>query len=83
MDDILAAIDDLSGEDGWAHLGAVGQMLTKRRPDFDSRNYGFKKLSSLIESMKPVEVRRGKTGGIVDVRVKPARAAVDVARNKP
>jgi hypothetical protein len=47
-------------------------MLTKRLPDFDPRNYGFKKLSSLVEGMKPVEVRRGKTaGGMIEVRVKP------------
>ena len=73
VDDILAAIDDLSGEDGWAHLGEVGQILNKRLPDFDPRNHGFKKLSSLVESMKPVELRRRKTeggGGLVEVRVK-------------
>lgn len=73
VDDILAAIDDLSGEEGWAHLGEVGQILNKRRPDFDPRNYGFKKLSALVEAMKPVEVRRSKTtgGSMVEVRVKP------------
>jgi len=47
-------------------------MLTKRLPDFDPRNHGFKKLISLVESMKAVEVRRGKTaGGLIEVRVKP------------
>jgi hypothetical protein len=73
VDDILAAVDDISGDEGWAHLGQVGKILNERRPDFDPRNYGFKKLSSLIENMKSVEVRRGKTGGIVEVRVKPKR----------
>ena len=74
MDDILAAIDDLSGEEGWAHLGAVGKVLNERAPDFDPRNYGFKKLSLLIESMKSVEVRREKTaGGMIEVRVKSKR----------
>ncbi|MEO3998781.1 NYN domain-containing protein [Mesorhizobium sp. CAU 1732] len=72
VDDILAAIDDLSGDEGWAHLGEVGQMLNKRLPDFDPRNHGFKKLSSLVESMKPVELRRRKTAGgsTVEVRAK-------------
>jgi hypothetical protein len=71
----VATIDDLSGEEGWAPLGGVGQILNKLRPDFDPRNYGFKKLSALIESMKAVEVRRRKTegGSMVEVRVKPAR----------
>lgn len=75
VDDILAAIDDLSGEEGWAPLGVVGQRVNKLQPDFDPRNYGFKKLSSLIESMKPVEIRRRKTegGSMVEVRVKPPR----------
>ncbi len=74
VDDILAAIDDLSGDDGWAHLGDVGQILNKRLPDFDPRNHGFRKLSSLVEGMKPVEVRRKNTTGgssMVEVRVRP------------
>jgi hypothetical protein len=75
VDDILAAIDDLSGEEGWARLGEVGQILNKRRPDFDPRNYGFKKLSSLVESLKSVEVRNAKGAGgrMIEVRVKPKR----------
>lgn len=73
VDDILAAIEDVSADDGWAHLGVVGQILTKRLPDFDPRNHGFKKLSELIEKLKPVEVRRSKSGSgsMVEVRVKP------------
>lgn len=63
VDDILAAIEDLSDDDGFAHLGAVGQMLTKRLPDFDPRNHGFKKLSDLFASLKPLELKRDKTGG--------------------
>ncbi|MGI5146831.1 OST-HTH/LOTUS domain-containing protein [Plantactinospora sp. CA-294935] len=35
-DTIEAASDD----DGWAHLAAVGHLLTQPRPDFDSRTYG-------------------------------------------
>lgn len=72
VDDILAAIEDVSGDDGWARLGEVGQILTKRLPDFDPRNHGFKKLSALIESLKPVEARRERAGGgsLVQVRVR-------------
>jgi uncharacterized LabA/DUF88 family protein len=68
--EILAAIEDSAGEDGWAHLGHVGQVLLNRQPDFDSRNYGFRKLSDLIESLKPVELRRrsGESGGGIFVR---------------
>ena len=43
----VAAHEDAADEDGWASLGAVGSLIAKRRPDFDSRNYGYKKLSEL------------------------------------
>ena len=42
---------ELSGDDaGWAHLGTFGSYLTKLQPDFDSRLYGFKKLSDLVRA---------------------------------
>lgn len=43
------AIEEASDEQGWAHLGAVGNYLTKIRPDFDPRLYGHKKLSDLVK----------------------------------
>ncbi len=48
---IAKAVDDVSEESGWAQLGSVGSNLTKVRPDFDSRLYGFKKFSDLIRSL--------------------------------
>jgi hypothetical protein len=40
-----------SGDDsGWSNLGTFGSYLTKRLPEFDSRNYGYKKLSELVKS---------------------------------
>jgi len=44
------AIEDASDEQGWAALGAVGNYMSKIRPDFDPRLYGFKKLSDLVKS---------------------------------
>jgi hypothetical protein len=49
---IRQAIEEESDELGWAHLGAVGSYLTKIRPDFDSRLYGFNKLSELFKKSK-------------------------------
>jgi uncharacterized LabA/DUF88 family protein len=46
---IRQAIEEESDETGWAHLGAIGSYLTKIRPDFDSRLYGFRKLSDLFK----------------------------------
>ena len=47
---ISTTISDLSDEDGWAFLGDVGSLLLKKQPNFDSRNYGFEKLTPLIKS---------------------------------
>ncbi len=50
------SIRDVEDEDGWAYLGEVGQLLTKKQPSFDARNYGFAKLSSLLLSMDRYEM---------------------------
>jgi len=42
------AIEAASDEDGWAGLAHVGHILTNQSPDFDSRNYGYAKLSDLM-----------------------------------
>jgi len=49
---IAATVDDIADEDGWAYLGDVGNLLIKKRPDFDSRNYGFDKLTPLVKSLR-------------------------------
>lgn len=41
-------IDDAADDSGWASLGDVGSVLSKKMPDFDPRNYGYKKLSLLV-----------------------------------
>ena len=47
---IRTTINDLADDDGWAYLGDVGNLLLKKRPNFDARNYGFQKLTKLIDS---------------------------------
>jgi len=49
---ISTTVDDVADEDGWAFLGDVGNLLIKKKPDFDPRNYGFEKLTPLIKSLK-------------------------------
>src|SRR5690349_20125849 len=41
-------IDAASDDDGWASLAAVGNIILKQRSDFDSRTYGYAKLSDLL-----------------------------------
>lgn len=45
------ALEATEGEQGRAHLGALGSLLVKQAPDFDPRTYGFKKLSDLLASL--------------------------------
>lgn len=54
------AIDAASDEEGWAHLGAVGSYIAKQSPDFDPRNWGFKKLSELARAIGVLETEERK-----------------------
>jgi hypothetical protein len=69
---ISSTIADLEDDEGWAFLGDVGNLLQKKQPNFDSRNYGFEKLTPLIESTKKFEIdkRESSKGKIKLVYVK-------------
>ncbi len=58
---IAAAIDDLADDNGWAFLGEVGSLVLKKQPDFDPRNYGFLKLTPLINSLGAFEIDERKS----------------------
>lgn len=47
---VLTALEQSIDDTGWAHLGTFGSYLTKLQPDFDSRLYGYKKLSDLVKA---------------------------------
>jgi uncharacterized LabA/DUF88 family protein len=71
---IATTIDDVADDDGWAFLGDVGSLLQKKQPNFDSRNYGFQKLTPLINSISEFEIERredakGRTK-LIYVRIK-------------
>ncbi len=53
---ISSTISDVADEDGWAFLGDVGSLLQKKQPNFDSRNYGFQKLTPMINSINKFEI---------------------------
>ncbi len=55
---ISSTISDLADEEGWAFLGEVGNLLQKKQPNFDSRNYGFQKLTPLIKSIKKFDIEQ-------------------------
>ncbi|WP_411031291.1 NYN domain-containing protein [Spongiimicrobium sp. 3-5] len=55
---ISTTINDVADDDGWAFLGDVGSLLQKKQPNFDSRNYGFQKLTPLIGAIEKFEIER-------------------------
>jgi hypothetical protein len=71
---ITTSINDIADENGWAFLGELGNLLLKKRPDFDPRNYGYEKLLLLIRSLGFYEIDQRETGRknvkLVYIRVK-------------
>ena len=53
---IASSVYDIEDESGWAFLGDVGNLISKKRPDFDPRNEGFNKLSDLIKASSQFEL---------------------------
>lgn len=47
---VLTALEQSVDDAGWAHLSTFGSYLNKLQPDFDSRLYGYKKLSDLVKA---------------------------------
>jgi NYN domain-containing protein/OST-HTH/LOTUS domain-containing protein len=68
---MTTAVDSTSQDDGWASMSAVGNFLNNTDASFDSRNYGFPKLSSLARAQTYLEVKQD-AGNAMRVRVKPA-----------
>ncbi len=51
VDDLFrTAYDSTAQDDGWAHLGTFGHSLRQLDPGFDSRTYGHKSLSQLVQA---------------------------------
>lgn len=57
---LTAAVNDTSQDDGWAHLGQVGQVLGTRYATFDPRNYGYSKLVSLVRGQDYLDVEQNE-----------------------
>lgn len=48
------AVEQSSDDSGWSNIGTFGSILRKLKSDFDSRQYGFKKLSELVKARKDI-----------------------------
>lgn len=73
---LAKAITASADDDGWANLARVGAHLAKQSADFDARNYGFERLSELVEAAGIAEVARvGDHPKVVMVRLQESAAA--------
>ncbi|SEN32475.1 NYN domain-containing protein [Palleronia pelagia] len=63
---ILRAMDKIQQDDEWYALGQLGQYITAENPDFDTRTYGKRKLSDLVQELKRFETK--KIGNQLHVR---------------
>ena len=59
---LRAAVEGTAREDGWSALAAVGSLINKTNPSFDSRNYDCQKLGELVRKQLYLEVRDVPTG---------------------
>ena len=59
---IASSISDVADEAGWAFVGDLGNLMLKKQPDFDARNYGFKKLVPLLKSLQQFEIDERESG---------------------
>ncbi len=82
---IRKVIEQMESEDGWVSLGAVGTQLQNISPDFDSRTFGFRKLSDLVRKTNAFEIDHPE-GGSLRIRLRgdtPAAAPEPVQEPGP
>ena len=72
------AIAQLETEDGWVGLGIVGQRLANIASDFDSRTYGYRKLSDLVRKTGAFDMEQPEGRAM---RIRPT-APLSKARSK-
>jgi uncharacterized LabA/DUF88 family protein len=78
---IKKVISQMASEDGWVPLGLVGTQLANMKSDFDSRTYGFEKLSDLVRKTNAFEIETPK-GGTMRIRIKQPKKKATKPKSK-
>lgn len=65
---IADSVSDIADDDGFSDMSSLGNLIIKKQPDFDPRNFGFGKLSSMLKALPRFEVEVRPTA---DPNVKP------------
>jgi len=53
---IADSVADISDDSGVAFMGELGNLILKKQPDFDHRNFGYMSLSAMIKSIERFEM---------------------------
>ncbi len=71
---LVDIVEENSDGDGWMNIGDLGNKVQKRFPDFDVRNYGYKKFSLFVEALGLFQIKKedqiGGTGVIIYCKLK-------------
>lgn len=70
---IAESLDTLEEDDGYVQMGKLGNLLVKKQPDFDPRNYGFSKLSKMIKALDRFEIQVRQEDTDIYVRIRPQK----------
>lgn len=76
-DFLMEALDKSVDDTGWSHLGTFGSYLRKIQPDFDSRLYGYKKLSDLVNGRSDLFLTEERVGSGSNHKILYVRARAD------
>ncbi len=70
---VMRALEQSADDSGWADLGTFGRYLVKLQPDFDSRLYGYRKLSDLVRARNDlfeIEERQAQNSSQKDIYIR-------------
>lgn len=73
---IVDSVNDVADDDGWSFLGDVGNLVLRKNPSFDSRTYGYHKLTALMKTLDRFEIDQRDTSnrGIKHIYIRDKQA---------
>jgi len=58
---IADSVADLAGDSGVVFMGELGNLILKKQPSFDHRNFGYMSLSAMVKSIERFETEFRQT----------------------
>ena len=67
---IKGVVEDLADDSGWSYLASVGNVIVNKSPEFDPRNYGYRKLTELLRSINIFEFKKDEFSSTKSIYVR-------------